>query len=545
MRRTRGSTNPVPRVLDSVENIFSGGHMGGEGTSSVTADLGLILAVLRTGRGWSQAKLSRESGIPASSISQYEMGKKLPELASLTRLLETMGFGFSDIDRTRLFLLSLRAERPSAVLLPYRAGAVETADPLSEQIASMTAEVGTAVSRLTETIALLVRERPCPHGRRDAGGNARQREEEGSPRPEDRENAKLLWRRLQKYPSSLQDVLVRESREFQSWALCELLCIESENQAAHDAATAVSLAKLALRIAELIQGEEPWRCRLRGYAWAFVANALRVQGDLRGAEEACGRSDGLWNAGAGCTVLLLAESRILGLKASLRRDQRLFAESLDLLDLALESDRHGTLRGYLLLKRAKTLEEMTDLEAAMKVLEQAGSFIDQERDPKLFAWLQHNRTDYLSKLGQFAAAESLLPEVRSLYSQLGDELNLVRLRWVEGRIAAGLGKTDRALEILARVRGEFASRSMHYDTALISLELALLFAGEGRTDQVKALARHMTPIFQAQGVHREALAALALFRQAAESERVTTDLARRLLEYLHQARRSPELRFDR
>ncbi len=85
---------------------------------------------------------------------------------------------------------------------------------------------------------------------------------------------------------------------------------------------------------------------------------------------------------------------------------------------------------------------------------------------------------------------------------------------------------------------------MDYDTALVSLELATIFAREGRTDAVKALARHMAPIFQAQGVHREALAALALFRQAAESEEVTADLARRLLDYLHRARQDPKLRFE-
>jgi transcriptional regulator with XRE-family HTH domain/tetratricopeptide (TPR) repeat protein len=519
--------------------------MGGEGTSSISSDLGLVLAVLRTGRGWSQAKLARESGIPASSISQYEMGKKLPELASLIRLLEAMGFGFSDVDKARLFLLSIRVDQVPAERRHTGVAAINgTSDPLSQEIASMTSEVGMVVSRLTEAIALLIRERPCAHRRQDTEKETRQGEEKKIPGLEDRAGAEALWKRLQKYSFPLQEVLVRESRDFQSWALCESLCIESEKQAAHDASTALHLATLALQIAELVVGDELWQSRVRGYALAFLGNALRVQGDLRSAEEVFGRSAELWCAGAGCKVTLLEESRLLGLKASLRRDQRLFVESLELLNRAIEADRQGALTGYLLLKRAKTLEEMGDLEAAVEVLEEAGSFIDQKQDPRLFAWLQHNRTDYLSKLGRYAAAESLLLEVRSLYSQFGDELNMVRLRWVEGRIADGLGRTDQGIEILAKVRGEFASRSMHYDTALVSLELAMVFAREGRTDQVKALARHMAPIFQAQGVHREALAALALFRQSAEGEKVTADLARRLLEYLHRARHDPKLGFE-
>ena len=94
------------------------------------------------------------------------------------------------------------------------------------------------------------------------------------------------------------------------------------------------------------------------------------------------------------------------------------------------------------------------------------------------------------------------------------------------------------------MRGEFASRNLGYDTALVSLELAVCYAGLGRSDQVKILARHMAPIFQAQDVHREALAALALFRQAAERERVTEAFAREVLLYLRRARFEPDLRFD-
>ena len=346
------------------------------------------------------------------------------------------------------------------------------------------------------------------------------------------------------YPLLLQEALIREAQEFQSWALCEHLCFESRQRASSNAAIAVQLGKLAVQVAELVRGEESWRFRLRGYALAFLANALRVQGDLRGAEETFEKSDEFWKAGECCQVHLLEESRLLDLKSSLRRSQRRLPEALNLIDQALTADEQGSYTGHLLVIRAKTLEEMGDLETALKALEQAESAIDEAQEPKLLAWLQHNRADYLSKLGRYAEAIPLLPLVRSVYSQLGDELNMARLRWVEGRIEDGLGRTGRAIDILTQVRADFAGWSMDYDTALVSLELATIFAREGRTDAVKALARHMAPIFQAQGVHREALAALALFRQAAESEEVTADLARRLLDYLHRARQDPKLRFE-
>jgi hypothetical protein len=68
-----------------------------------------------------------------------------------------------------------------------------------------------------------------------------------------------------------------------------------------------------------------------------------------------------------------------------------------------------------------------------------------------------------------------------------------------------------------------------YDAAMVSLDLALLYLREGRSEDVKALAEEMLPIFQAQDVHREALAALLLFQDAARRDELTvaavTDLA--------------------
>ena len=100
-----------------------------------------------------------------------------------------------------------------------------------------------------------------------------------------------------------------------------------------------------------------------------------------------------------------------------------------------------------------------------------------------------------------------------------------------------------AQEALTQVKADFTARGLAYDAALASLELAALYLEDERTAEVRDLAREMAPIFQAQGVHREALAALRLFRQAAEREAVTLEMARRLVDYLERARHDPEMRF--
>ena len=68
-------------------------------------------------------------------------------------------------------------------------------------------------------------------------------------------------------------------------------------------------------------------------------------------------------------------------------------------------------------------------------------------------------------------------------------------------------------------------------------------AAWGRRAEVKSLARELAAVFEAKGVHREALAALRLFYEAAEHEEATADLARRVLRYLFRARYDQGLRF--
>jgi len=79
------------------------------------------------------------------------------------------------------------------------------------------------------------------------------------------------------------------------------------------------------------------------------------------------------------------------------------------------------------------------------------------------------------------------------------------------------------------------ARKIAYDAALATLELAVFLAAQGRTAEVKELAAETAPIFKAQCVERERLGALTLFRQAADEERLTAALARRLVREFKRA----------
>jgi tetratricopeptide (TPR) repeat protein len=280
--------------------------------------------------------------------------------------------------------------------------------------------------------------------------------------------------------------------------------------------------------------EEPWIYQLQSLAWAGLGNAQRVQGDLAGAERSFETADTWWEAGTRSTGDALGyEPLLLDLKASLRMAQRRFPEALKLLDQAVAlylggqpEHRDPHLAGKSLILKAYVLIEQGDSESAIQALKKANGWIDPERDLRLVLCVRHNLVDNLSKMGRHAEAADLLPDLRALAAAQGSALDRLRLTWVEGRIAAGLGDHDHARRLLTDVRQAFLADGNPYEAALATLDLVIPEVEEGKTAAVQALADDMVTVFRAHNVSREALAALLLFQEAARRETATAALAR-------------------
>jgi tetratricopeptide (TPR) repeat protein len=366
-----------------------------------------------------------------------------------------------------------------------------------------------------------------------------------------RSEAPRLWEMLSAVPPEDRPAALRTSRAFASWGLCEFLCRESRAAAPGDRARAAHLAELAVLVADLIPDEEPaetrWVYQLRAWTLAHLGNARRLQDDLRAADEAFELSHQWWQAGELEVGDALGYGpELLSLEASLRTDQRRFLEALDLLDRAFDVHLNGDpehrdhhLAGRTLVKRGHILLVLGEPERAFPILRQAEGLVDPHRDPRLNLCLRQNILDCLSKAGRYAEAEALLPEVRSLSQEVGTRLDGIRLDWIAGRIAAGLGRRDEARKALAAVRQEFLSRDMAYDAALVTLELATFSIEEGRIAEVKDLAREIVEIFRTRDIHREALAALTVFQSAALLETATAELAREVAASLTRTRNAP------
>jgi tetratricopeptide (TPR) repeat protein len=476
----------------------------------------LLVAVLALWRDRSHKEIGAAAGIPQKRVSLYLRRGEIPD--------EAFGKLLAAVECSPDAVLSV-----TACLESLEALESETGLTVEEK-----AEIAEASLRIGRRVrAGLIEAARC--SRTDAAS--------GPPEAQsvayDRQRAAELFRRLEGLPQAARLALVERAGEPWSWALCERVCDASEREASRKLERAAAWARLARWIAERVQGPEEWRDRLRGYAAAHEANVMRVAGDLGAADLALEEARRLWHAGSD-PAGALDPGRLLDLEASLRRDQRRLPEALALLD---EAAAVGRTPERALLKKGYTLEVMGEYERAVETLLRAAPLILQRGDPRLESILSGNLALNYCHLGRFEEAALLAGRVRAAALETGDEIEVLRMTWAQGRIAAGLGRSGEARKLLAQARRDFAARGMEYDVALALLEESALLLGEGRGVEVKLLARELAVLFDAKGVHREALAALRLFQEAVEREHATAELARRVLRYLFRARHDPGLRF--
>jgi tetratricopeptide (TPR) repeat protein len=481
--------------------------------------LAVTLTALRAAHGWPQGELAQATGAGKNDLSEMERGRKPLSREKLEELVAPMGAGAEAIDLTLAWLAALYEEVPAAAGSPFELSAPERRRIKAIAVAAGQSAFAAAASRVA-------RSRWLARARRD------------------RARARRSWESLRRCEPPQQRLLVEGTAEHRSWALCELICDQSVGAAPKDAARALALAELALLVAERTEGSEAWRARLQGYAWAFAGNARRVGSDLDGAGRAFERSRALWAAGAGADPGVLDASRVPDLEASFLRACRQFGEALALLDRALALSPGPARTAHILLNRSSICEQRGDREGTIEALRRAAPLVDGAREPRQACVLRFNLAVNLCHLGRHAEAAPRVAEARQLAIGLRNELDLVRVLWLEARVAGGLGNRGEAIAALRQVRRAFAERDMTYDAALATLDLAVLLLEENANSEARELAGKMVAIFEGLEVHREALAAVRVFWQATRQETATAELGRRLLRFLERARHDPELRFD-
>jgi tetratricopeptide (TPR) repeat protein len=467
----------------------------------------VTLNTMRRARGMRVDELATLSGVSKGLITRYELGYDIPSRERVDEFGVFMDYTSEEIDAI-LFGIMRGTVRPA----PRPLSPVDPTPAESRRLRAVASRLAQAeLAVMDEHLVKLVR---ASRARRDRA------------RAEDL----VRWLLEEPDPQARRD-LIELSASYHQWAVPELLCHESERAAADSAEKAQELAALALRAAELTDDDPVWQLRLKGYVWLFIANSRRVGGDMPATAEGFAVARELWEAGAAADPGLLAAWRLPDREASYLRSQA----------LALAPQEA---KGRVLLNKAVTLEQKGEPKLALATLVEAEPLIAEQRDPQCLFGLQFNRAVCLCHLGRFSEAESLLEQIGEMALEIGQELNRFRLLWLRGRIDAGFGREQEAEVAFQQVRQAFRGRNIAYDFAKATLELAVLYRGQGRIAQVKALANQTLWIFEAQRVHQEAEKALRLFCEAAEAERLTVELARRILRYLERAQHNPRLRFE-
>jgi tetratricopeptide (TPR) repeat protein len=364
----------------------------------------------------------------------------------------------------------------------------------------------------------------------------------------ERVDAPALFVELTKMTSPEQQVVLLEnSPRFHTWGVFELTIERSLETSVRNPAQGEGLGLLAVRLAEFLSPElygAELIEDLRARAWSYIANARRLKSDLQGAEEAFGQAHDRIQRG---TKDPLERAALLDLEASLRRDQRNFDEARRLfrraITIFLQNDQKHK-AGKSMVSLSTVHHVAGHISEAIPLLYQALDFIDPEQEPRLLLCARHNLIDDLAESSRFLEAQHLYRATRSLYRSFPDAWSQNRRKWVKGKISRGLGQADQAESLFLAARDGFIAEGIPYDTALVSLELASLYAAKGRTADLKRLAAEMLPIFSSLNIHREALAALAYFRQAVEAERASVELVSGVAVYLRRAQHDPALRFE-
>lgn len=336
----------------------------------------------------------------------------------------------------------------------------------------------------------------------------------------------------------------RARRRFRSAPLVRHLIAESQQRVIASPEEAFHLAELG-RIVAHHNPQMPGVFALIALATAQMANACRVSGGLREAEEHFGHVRYVVTQHKVTDPEVLA--RIDELEGSLRKDQSRFGEAETLLKRAATLYRTSgskTDAARVLLNLGSLYFFRGEVDRALEVVQAVLKRLPLRADRRLHLCARHNLSFYLTEAGDFVQAAEQVARNKSLYDEFPDVWTQLRLAWLQARIAAGFGESDRAEQLFLSVRDGFIAQGNGYDAAMVSLELAMIYVREGRTSDTKRLAEEIYPILQAQDVHREAAAALMLFQEAARHEELTVTLVRKFAVYLRDARLDSSLRFE-
>lgn len=280
---------------------------------------------------------------------------------------------------------------------------------------------------------------------------------------------------------------------------------------------------------------------VQGRALIELGNAHRVADELDAAQKILGEATRVIEEGTGDQLL---EARLCDVQASLYADRRFFTGSCEALDAVRviherRGDRH--LAGRALISKSLYTMYQGNIAEAEELVRRGLELIDQEREPSVFLCAAYNQLTLMIEQNHFQEAGKQLFLHRPRFMATAGKLQLLKLRAVEGRIAFGTGRLDRAEAIFREVRQAFEKDGLGYSEALATLELAAVLQRAGRDAEVFDLVVEASNTFTSLGVRREALGAMLVLRKANERGLPTPGLLQSTIRFLMRFESNPDL----
>lgn len=343
----------------------------------------------------------------------------------------------------------------------------------------------------------------------------------------------------------------RARTRFGSVLLAERLLDRSFEALPEDPRGSLHFAELADTVVTVNPRRGSGHAKIR--ALAHRGNALRALGQTAEAVHCFGIARKLLQEGvpvAGRNPEVVVDSELYAFvdfcEGTYRKCVRDFGVAEELLNRAALLYAVAEERGWLhrvVLTLADLYAKADNYPDAIEAVGRVLVNLCEEEDPQLFWMARLRHADYLAESRAFDEA---MAELQACAVAMGeDEFWQRRIRWIEGRIASETGKLADAARGLEQVREGFLGQGSGMEMALASLDLGVVYLKLGRTAEVKRLAEEMGLILEAQDVHREAMAALVLFQEAARREQLTLRELMRLRRYLEAARYDPALVYEK
>jgi tetratricopeptide (TPR) repeat protein len=307
----------------------------------------------------------------------------------------------------------------------------------------------------------------------------------------------------------------------------------------------VDLARLATLSASRLSVARYGARRIKDFecrANIELANAYRVANRLDEAQATLDRAAELFVASNEDRLLF---ARLSHVQANLHGDRRQFEAAFEALDTARrlykkEGAEHLAARA--LITKGVYAGYANDPELAISLLSEGLVSFEPEQDRELARAAVYNIAWFSIDFGRLREARRLIWQHRNLFEGAGRQ-ELLRLRWLEGRIHTGLEEFERAERAFAEVRQGFLEASVPYTAAIAALDLASVWMHQGKEDEARTIVLEATQVFLDLRIGREAMAAVLLLRTTFEFRMATGALLAEVAQFMRRVEQEPSLAF--